>query len=147
MSNKNNSLERLSEEQKDRECFWWEKPRAKMTREEDPVHITERVYLDESPSGNECNTSVSYCGEEMSGYSIGGINHVFGRLKEVLRENLPICKKCSDLYLQKLGTNDFLPGDNEPYCGSKLYTYGMIRRGEDPYHDGNVDEYGNAIHD
>lgn len=76
MSNNNKSLERLSEEQKDKECFWWERPRAEMTREEDPVHITERVYSDESPSGNECDTSVAYCGEEMSGYSMGGINHV-----------------------------------------------------------------------
>lgn len=156
MNNNNKSLERLSEEQKSKECFCWEMPRAKMTREENPVHITERVYPDESPSGNECSTSVAYCGEEMSGYSMGGINQVFGRLKEILRKNLPICKKCSDLYLQRLGisrngnedrTSDFLPGDDEPYFGSKVYTYGMIRRGEDPYHDGNVDEYGNAIHD
>lgn len=139
------SLERLTEEQKDKECFWWEKPREGMTREEDPAHITERVFTDESPSGNECETSVAYCGEEMLGYTIGsGINSVYGNIKEAINENLPICKKCSEFYLQKLGvlTNDSLPGDDESYCGSKVYTCGMIRRGEEP--SSNFDSYGNA---
>lgn len=56
--------------------------------------------------------------------------------------------------MQKLGascnnnkdrTSDFLPGDDEPYCGSKVYTYGMIRRGEDP--PSTFDSYGDATGD